>query len=90
MSGCARSCCIEQEIPLAIKSEMLLYMASRAQLVAEVIQPNLLSGQVVISDRYLLANVVYQGCAGGEDIEQILAGRPYCHQWPVASFDMHP
>ena len=60
-----------QEIPLAMKSEMLLYMASRAQLVAEVIQPNLLSGHVVISDRYLLANVVYQGCAGGENVEQI-------------------
>ena len=59
------------EIPLAMKSEMLLYMASRAQLVSEVIRPSLASGQVVISDRYLLANVVYQGCAGGEDVEQI-------------------
>ncbi len=60
-----------QEIPLAMKSEMLLYMASRAQLVAEVIRPALADGQVVISDRYLLANVVYQGCGGGEDPDQI-------------------
>ena len=44
---------------------MLLYMASRAQLVEEVIRPALAAGKTVISDRYLLANVVYQGYAGG-------------------------
>jgi dTMP kinase len=47
------------------RSEMLLYMASRAQLVEEVIRPALASGKTVISDRFLLANVVYQGHAGG-------------------------
>jgi len=46
-------------------------MASRAQLVAEVIQPALDAGQTVISDRFLLANVVYQGHAGGLDSEQL-------------------
>ena len=60
-----------QEIPLSMTSEMLLYMASRAQLVREVIHPALAAGQVVIADRYLLANVVYQGCAGGENVEHI-------------------
>jgi dTMP kinase len=49
------------------RSEMLLYMASRAQLVEEVIRPALAAGNTVISDRYLLANVVYQGHAGGLD-----------------------
>jgi dTMP kinase len=42
-------------------------MASRAQLVAEVIRPALDAGQVVIADRFLLANVVYQGYGGGLD-----------------------
>src|SRR5262245_33424219 len=51
--------------PIHRKSEMLLYMASRAQLVEEVIRPALAAGKIVISDRYLLANVVYQGHAGG-------------------------
>lgn len=45
--------------------EMLLYMAARAQLAAEVIRPALARGAWVISDRFLLANVVYQGHAGG-------------------------
>jgi dTMP kinase len=49
--------------------EALLFMASRAQLLTEVIRPALASGQIVISDRFLLANIVYQGHAGGLDVE---------------------
>jgi dTMP kinase len=51
--------------------EAFLFMASRAQLVAEIIRPALDAGHVVISDRFLLANVVYQGYAGGLDVEQL-------------------
>ena len=51
--------------------EALLFMASRAQLVAEVIRPALSAGSIVVSDRYLLANVVYQGHAGGLDVDQL-------------------
>lgn len=50
------------------RSEMLLYMAARAQLAEEVIRPALEQGKTVVSDRYLLANVVYQGHAGGLDV----------------------
>jgi dTMP kinase len=46
-------------------TEAMLFMASRAQLVEEVIRPALGRGEVVVSDRFLLANVVYQGHAGG-------------------------
>jgi dTMP kinase len=51
--------------------EALLFMASRAQLIAEVIRPALQSGLIVICDRFLLANVVYQGHAGGLDVERL-------------------
>jgi dTMP kinase len=57
--------------PIARTSEMLLYMAARAQMVEEVIAPALAQGKTVVSDRYLLANVVYQGHAGGLDVESI-------------------
>jgi dTMP kinase len=53
------------------RSEMLLYMAARAQLVEEVIRPALAAGKTVVSDRYLLANIVYQGHAGGLAVDNV-------------------
>jgi dTMP kinase len=52
-------------------AEMFLYMAARSQMVEEVIRPALDAGKTVVSDRYLLANVVYQGHAGGLDVARI-------------------
>ncbi len=51
--------------------ETLLYMASRAQLVEEVIKPELRQGKIVLCDRWLGATVAYQGYAGGVDIRWI-------------------
>lgn len=53
--------------------EMLLYQASRAQLVDDIIRPALDRNETVLSDRYLLSTVVYQGHAGGIPIDHILA-----------------
>jgi dTMP kinase len=48
-------------------AEALLFMASRAELLNRVIRPALARGEAVVSDRFLLSNVVYQGRAGGLD-----------------------
>jgi len=57
--------------PIARMAEMLLYMAARAQLVEEVIKPAMAAEKTVVTDRFLLANVVYQGYAGGLDVNQL-------------------
>lgn len=59
------------DTPIGRRAEMLLYMAARAQLVDEVLRPALAAGKIVVSDRYVLANIVYQGHAGGLDVEAI-------------------
>jgi dTMP kinase len=61
----------DEQTSIAARSEMLLYMAARAQLVDEVIRPALAAGKTVVSDRFLLANVVYQGYAGGLDVAAV-------------------
>lgn len=60
-----------EDIPLANTAEMLLYMSARAQLVAEQIRPALERNETVICDRFLLSNVVYQGCAGGLAVDEL-------------------
>ena len=52
-------------------TELLLYAASRAQHVSEVIKPSLEAGKVVISSRFADAMVVYQGYGRGLDLERI-------------------
>jgi len=53
--------------------ELMLFNASRAQLVTEVIKPNLKSGKVVISDRYADSTTAYQGYGRGLDLEMVRA-----------------
>lgn len=47
-----------------VACETLLFMASRAQLVAEVIKPALAVGKTVLCDRFVTSTCVYQGAAG--------------------------
>ena len=52
-------------------TEMLLYMASRTQIVKEKIIPLLRKGNIVICDRFLDSTLAYQGYGGGIDIKFI-------------------
>ncbi len=54
-------------------TELLLFNASRAQLVSEVIRPNLKNGMVVICDRYTDSTTAYQSCGRGLDLEMVEA-----------------
>lgn len=54
-------------------TEMLLYAASRAQLVHEVIGPALEDGKIVISDRFVDSSIVYQGIARNLGISTVAA-----------------
>ena len=51
----------KQSVRMLSETELLLFCASRAQLVREVIQPALAAGQIVIADRFCDSTTVYQG-----------------------------
>ena len=62
-----------EHIEMSPVTEMLLYAASRAQLVHEVIGPALEEGKIVISDRFVDSSIVYQGIARKLNISTVSA-----------------
>jgi dTMP kinase len=68
-----RSLLLDHKGEISLSCEALLFMASRAQLTAEVIRPALARGRTVVADRYTLANLVYQGYAGGLPTDKLRA-----------------
>ncbi len=67
-----------------VNCEMLLYMASRAQLITETIAPALEKNQLVIADRFISSTLAYQGTAGGMSADDILtvARVSLAKHWP--------
>ena len=81
-----------KNVEMTVPCELFLYMASRSQLVRDVIEPAIDRGALVLADRFISSTLAYQGTAGGvsqEDIqvtgEIALAGR-----WPdcIVIFDV--
>jgi dTMP kinase len=56
---------------MSARAESLLFMAARAQLVAEVVQPHLQTGGIVISDRYAESTLAYQGYGRQLDLQKL-------------------
>ena len=53
------------------RSETLLFLAARAQLVEQIIKPHLAEGHVVLCDRYADSTMAYQGYGHQNDLDQI-------------------
>jgi dTMP kinase len=62
-----------KDINITPLAELLLFNVSRAQLVAEVIKPNLAKGNIVICDRFADSTTAYQGYGRELDLAQVKA-----------------
>ncbi len=59
-----REILLDSQLEMHRRTEAMLFMASRCEMVESVIRPALLAGKTVISDRFLLSTVVYQSIGG--------------------------
>ncbi len=69
---------------MSTRTELLLYMATRAQLWAERIAPALETNQCVVLDRWLSSTCAYQGCAGDFGMDKVIKIATDCLErvWP--------
>jgi dTMP kinase len=85
IGGLVRAILLDPEnTDMNMRCEMLLYMASRAQMMTEKILPALKEGQVVISDRFVSSTLAYQLGGDGLTVAEIRAVAQIAIQgrWP--------
>ncbi len=66
-----RSLVKDPTLEIADRAEALLYAASRAQLVAERVEPDLAAGRWVLLDRYVDSSLAYQGSGRGLGVDAV-------------------
>ena len=81
-----REILLDPENHINSQAEMLLYMASRAQLWSDCISPALSEGKCVVMDRWLSATCAYQGYAGNFGMQKVITLAENCLErlWPDA------
>ena len=66
-----RELLLDSDLDLHRRTEAMLFMASRCEMIEKSIRPALANGTCVVSDRFLLANVVYQSVGGDVTSERL-------------------
>jgi dTMP kinase len=69
---------------MAPRTELLLFLAARAQQIQDTIAPALAAGRIVVSDRYSDSTLAYQAYAGGLPVDQVEAAVAFAtgDLWP--------
>jgi dTMP kinase len=66
-----RQVVLDPQTPVFPETELLLYLASRAEFVRRVVRPALARGEMVLADRFELSTYAYQGMARGLGLDQV-------------------
>ena len=77
-----------QSAPLTLQAELLLFVASRAELVKRVIRPELEADSIIVADRYADSTTVYQGYARGLPLKDVRSANGIATGgvWPDLTF----
>ncbi|MEE9208645.1 MAG: dTMP kinase [Gemmatimonadota bacterium] len=67
----ARAIVLDRELSMAAETELLLYLVARAEFVRSIVRPALGRGEIVISDRYELSTLAYQGVGRGLGLQRV-------------------
>ncbi|MDP2470955.1 MAG: dTMP kinase [Candidatus Palauibacterales bacterium] len=62
---------LDRDLSICPETELLLYLASRAEFVKRVVKPALERGELVLADRYEMSTYAYQGIARGLGLERV-------------------
>lgn len=83
-----------EEGQVSPETELLLFLADRANHVETIIRPALAEGKVVLCDRHADSTIVYQGYARGLDLEFLRAGNRFATKGLIPDltllFDLDP
>lgn len=68
---CIRQVLLDPQLAIVPRAETLLYLAARADHLAQVVQPALADGKIVLCDRFSDSTLVYQGLVRGLPLAEL-------------------